>query len=236
MTASGQPTQLPLGFGHRPSLAGDDFLVAPSNAEALAWIERWPDWPAPVVTVWGPPACGKTHLARLFEAISGARLITSCGLAAADPIELAAAGAPLILEDAERALGAGGKSLEETLFHLYNALNESAGGLLLTAENAPARWDLKLADLRSRLAAAPVAEIGPPGDAMIEAVLVKLFGDRQLKVEPDVISYLTARMERSFAEAARLVGAIDGMALSRRRNVTVPLVREVLGGHAAKAE
>ncbi len=220
--------QLELGFGHRPSLAGDDFLAAPSNAEALAWIDRWPDWPGPAVAVWGPPACGKTHLARLFEAISGGRFITSCGLAAADPIELATGGTPLILENAERALAAGGKDFEETLFHLYNALRESGGGLLLTAENPPARWNMKLADLRSRLAAAPVAEIGPPGDQLIEAVLVKLFSDRQLKVEPDVIRYLVARMERSFAEAARLVGAIDGMALSRRRNVTVPLVREVL--------
>lgn len=228
MTPYGQPTQLTLGFGHRASLAGDDFLVAPSNAEALAWIERWPDWPGPVVAVWGPPACGKTHLARLFEAISGGRLITSREIAAADPVELAAAGAPLILEDAEKALRIGGKSLEEALFHLYNALNDTTGGLLLTAENAPARWELKLADLRSRLIVAPTAEIGPPGDAMIEAVLVKLFSDRQLKVEPDVIRYLAARMERSLAEAARLVGAIDGMALSRRRNVTVPLVREVL--------
>ena len=227
MIPSAQPTQLTLGFGHRPSLAGEDFLAAPSNAEALAWIERWPDWPGPVVAVWGPPACGKTHLARLFEA-NGASLITSCGLAAADPVELAAAGAPLILEDAEKALRVGGESLEETLFHLYNALNEAGGGLLLTAENAPARWDLKLADLRSRLMVAPAAEIGPPGDALIEAVLVKLFADRQLKVEPGVIGYLTARMERSLAEAARLVSAIDGMALSRRRNVTVPLVREVL--------
>ncbi len=230
MTSSVQPTQLTLGFGHRPSLAGDDFLAAPSNAEALSWIDRWPDWPGPVVAVWGPPACGKTHLARLFEA-GGGRLITSRGLIAADPVELAVAGAPLILEDAEKALKAGGESLEETLFHLYNALSDSGGGLLLTAENPPARWDLKLADLRSRLLVAPVAEIGPPGDAMIEAVLVKLFGDRQLKVEPDVIRYLTARMERSFAEAARLVAAIDGMALSRRRNVTVPLVREVLDSY-----
>ncbi len=228
MTTSPQQTQLALGFGHRPSLAGDDFLAAPSNAEALAWIDRWPDWPGPAVALWGPPACGKTHLARLFEAIHGARLMTSCGIAAADPVELAAAGSPLILEDAERAIEAGGKDFEEALFHIYNALMESGGGLLLTAQNPPARWNLKLADLRSRLAAAAVAEIGPPGDAMIEAVLVKLFSDRQLKVEPDVIRYLTARMERSFAEAARLVGAIDGMALSRRRNVTVPLVREVL--------
>lgn len=230
MTPSGQPTQLTLGFGHRTSLAGDDFLAAPSNAEALAWIDRWPDWPGPVVAVFGPQACGKTHLARVFEA-SGARLMTSCGIAAADPVELAAAGKPLILEDAEKALGVGGESLEEMLFHLYNALKESGGGLLLTAETPPARWNLKLADLRSRLMTAPVAEIGPPDDAMIEAVLVKLFSDRQLKVEPDVVRYLAVRMERSFAAAARLVAAIDGMALGRRRNITVPLVREVLDGY-----
>jgi len=155
--------------------------------------------------------------------------MTSCALAAADPVELAGAEIPLVLEDADKALATGGEPLEETLFHLYNALKQTGGCLLMTAARPPARWALTLEDLRSRGASSPAVEIGQPDDALIEAVLVKLFIDRQLKVDPEVIRYLVPRMERSFAAAGRLVVAIDGVSLGQRRNITVPLVREVLG-------
>ena len=225
--------QLSLAFDHRPSLAGEDFLVAPGNAEAVAWIDRWPDWPATALALYGPSGCGKTHLSRVFMASSGARSVSLEALAATEvPLRLADAPA-CVVDDAEDGLAEG---LEEPFLHLYNRVREAGCHLLLTARRPPTRWPVALADLRSRLNAAGVVEIGPPDDALIAGVLVKLFADRQLRVASGVVSFMLTRMERSFAAARRLVAAIDAAALAQRRNVTVPLVRQVLGVEPGREE
>ena len=221
-----EEVQLALAFDHRPALGGEDFLVAPPNAQAVAWIDRWPDWPTPSLALWGPPGCGKTHLVNVFVARSGAHIVTADDLASEAAAQMAAAWPACAVDDAERvAAGA-----EEALLHLHNALAENGRRLLLAARRPPSRWRLGLADLASRLRAAPAAEICAPDDALMAAVLVKLFADRQLRVDTGVVSFMLARMARSFAAARRLVAAVDAAALARRRNITVPLVRQVIDG------
>lgn len=217
--------QLPLAFDHRPSLAGEDFLVAPGNEQAVAWLDRWPVWPSPTLVVHGPPGCGKTHLTRVFMVQSGAREIDLAGLIAIDPPRLLAGVPAIVVENIDRHLD---PATEEALLHLYNVAGESDRHLLLTASQPPARWNIGLADLRSRLAAAIAVAIVPPDDALMAALLVKLFADRQLKVDADVIAFMLGRMERSFDAGRRLVAAIDAAALEQRRNVTVPFVRLVM--------
>lgn len=216
--------QLPLDFDHRPSLTGDDFLVAPGNKDAVAWLDRWPQWPGTALAIHGPAGCGKTHLVRVFMARSDAIIIGHEDLKCDGPPPVAPA---YVVEDAEDVLEAG---LEEPLLHLYNTLAETGRRLLLTASRPPARWPVRLADLKSRLNAASSVGIGPPDDALVSAVLVKLFYDRQLRVDAEVVPFMVARMERSFDAARTLVAAIDTAALARQRNITVPLVRQVMLG------
>ena len=215
-------TQLALDLGHRIALDADDFLIAPCNRDAVLWIDRWPDWPAPALVVHGPPGCGKTHLAHVWQARSDARVLTPADLGGATPGELLAGGVCAVVEGCDR------PGDERALMHLYNVAAERGGHLLLTAAAPPARWELALADLRSRLVAAPAVAIGAPDDGLIGALLIKLFGDRQLRVGDGVVEFLVARMERSFAAARRLVAALDDAALAGRRNITVPLARHVL--------
>lgn len=219
------PAQLPLAFAHRPSLAGEDFLVAPGNEQAVAWLDRWPAWPSTVLVVHGAPGCGKTHLARVFMAQSGAREVARDRLLAEEPPRLLAEAPALVIEDVDRQLDG---AVEEALLHLHNVAREAGRHLLLTAGQPPARWALTLKDLRSRLAAAVTVAIAPPDDALMAALLVKLFADRQLKVDTDVVGFMLGRMERSFDAARRLVAAVDAAALEERRNVTVPFVRLVM--------
>ena len=224
-------SQLVLDFDHRPALSGEDFLVAPPNAEAVGWLDAWPDWPGPALVIFGPAGSGKTHLAQVFLSQSGARAITPRELRRLEPPELVGEAAACLLENADGVLAEGG---EEPLLHLYNHVQESGRHMMLTAKLAPGRWNFALDDLASRLKAAPQAGIGPPDDGLIAAVLVKQFADRQLKVDDDVIRFLLRRMERSFAAARSLVGAIDDLALAERRNITVPLVRKVLATQEVK--
>ncbi len=217
--------QLPLDFEHRPSLTGEDFLVVESNRDAVIWLDCWPDWPTPALVIHGPAGCGKTHLAHVFLARSGGRKLSILDMSADEPRDLIEDIPACVIEDAERFLEAG---LEQALLHLYNALKETGGQLLLTSRRPPSRWPVHLADLRSRLNTATAVRIGPPDDTLMQAVVVKLFADRQLKVDQDVVTFMLARMERSFDAARELVARIDAAALKDRRKITVRLVRDLL--------
>ena len=218
--------QLPLDLGFAPSFAAADFLVSASNAAAFAWVERWPEWPGPAVAVCGPPGCGKTHLAHVWQRRSQALLIDAAQLTlnAGEP---PAGTARTCIVDGISGHGMGAAA-ERALLHLYNMTVERRGQLMLCAESPPARWPIALADLRSRLATIAVATIEPPDDGLLEAVLAKLFADRQLAVDRGTAIYMVARMERSFAAARTLVEAIDRAALATRRRPGLGLVREVM--------
>jgi chromosomal replication initiation ATPase DnaA len=218
------PRQLPLPLPHEPSFAREDFLAAPSNAAALALIESWPRWPAPLMLLVGPPGAGKSHLAAVFAEISGARRLTGRDLATLNPDE-ASRNAALSLDDADEAGGA-----EAAFFHLLNFARARDAAVLLTAKTPPDLWGLSTPDLLSRLRLAPIVEIAPPEPELVEAVLAKLFSDRQLGVEPSLIAYIARRLDRSLGAARALVEALDAEALAQGRKVTRAMAAAALSG------
>jgi chromosomal replication initiation ATPase DnaA len=218
-------SQAAFDFPHRPAMGAEDFLVAPSNAEAIAWLDRWPHWPGPYLLVHGPAACGKTHLATVWRTRSRATALAAERLAVATLPEAMGEARELLLDDADRAA-------EQPLLHLVNMVAERRGHLLLTAAAPPRGWGGGLADLRSRLLAMPTVAVQPPDDALLGAVLGKLFADRQLAVPAEVLGFLVNRMERSFAAARRIVEALDKAALEQGRAITVPLARATLSAEA----
>ena len=213
-----------LEFEHRPALTGEDFLVTDCNAEAIDWIDQWPDWPEPVVSIYGPAGCGKTHLASVFSHISGATLLSESDLRGGivpEPAE----GSAWIIENVDKLLDS---QTQEPLLHLYNAVRECGGGLLLTGQTPASRWQTELKDLSSRLRSIPSIEIGPPDDRLMVALLVKLFADRQLRVDDKVLSFMISRMERSFEAARLLVSEVDRVSLAEGRKISRTLVSKIL--------
>ena len=136
------------------------------------------------------------------------------------------AGAPAAIEDIRNI--ATDTAAQEALFHLHNLMRETGTPLLLTANMAPNHWALSLPDLQSRMSATSVTTLPAPDDALLSAVLIKLFTDRQIEVQPKLIAYLIKRMERSFDAAGALVEALDKAALSERRAISINIAAQVL--------
>jgi chromosomal replication initiation ATPase DnaA len=214
------PGQLTLDLAHRPALGAEDFLVSRSNQAACDIIDRWPDWPSRSVLVVAPTGAGKTHLANVWRLRSGAVALAASRLSEADVSRVAGA---LLVEDLHAGIGN-----ERVLFHLLNLVREHKLSMLLTSRLAPGELAVSLPDLRSRLRALPVVAIEPPDEALLKGVLVKHFADRQLMVEPHVISYIALHMDRSMEAAASIVAEIDRRSLASHRKVTRALAAEIL--------
>lgn len=217
------PRQMAFDLGLHEDFSRDGFFPSPANAAALATIAGWTDWPLRRLLLIGPGGAGKTHLAHIWAAEAGAMLLPATDLAPHDPTALPLA---VVVEDADEMAGL--PAHEEALFHLINHMAAAGGHLLLTAQRPPRDWGLALPDLLSRLQATAIARLDPPDDALLSAVLVKLFADRQIAVPANLIPYLTARMDRSIAAARHLVATLDARALALGRPITRALAAELL--------
>jgi chromosomal replication initiation ATPase DnaA len=215
------PRQLPLDLGHAPGLSRDDLVVSAANRDAVALIERWPDWPSRTVLLRGPEGSGKSHLSAIWARAAGARTLSPRLLEGAE-VPVALATGALVLENL-----AEGAFDEAALFHLLNLAREERAYVLITARTAPAGWRIATPDLTSRLRALPVVALDTPDDALLRAVIVKLFADRQLAVDENLVGFLATRIERSFAGAREAVRALDREALRLKRPVTRALAGEL---------
>ena len=198
--------QLPFDLGHRQAFSRDDFWVSSCNAQAIAWLDRWPQWPSPLLVIQGPAGCGKSHLCHVFEQMTKGK---------AD-----------IIDDADRQMG--DAVFEEKLFHLYNRFTESSRHILMTGNLPPRNWPILLPDLKSRILSAPIVQVGAPDDQLMAVVLSKHFSDRQIFVPQEVIAFILSRIERSFAALRAVAQDIDRKAMTEKRAITLPLVRDVL--------
>lgn len=218
--------QIPLDLGHRVATGRDDFLVTPSNQDAVSWIDRWPDWHgSPTLILYGPTACGKSHLADVWASKSAADFWSIGDVISDKSLDDKKA---LVIDRADLLIG--DAQAETKLFHLYNMAKEHQSSILMTMAHAPSQLDFCIADLSSRLRASQAVGIDAPDDALLSAIIVKLFNDRQITISPEILRYILPRMDRSFDAARSLVEQADKLALSKKQGVSIPLIRTILTG------
>jgi chromosomal replication initiation ATPase DnaA len=204
--------QLVFDLPVRPAMGRHDFFVTGSNAAALAQVDAWRDWPFGKLVLVGPEGAGKTHLAHVWAARAGARIVAAADL---DEALIAEDAGALAVEDADRV--AGDRDAETKLFHLHNAMAQRGAPLLITARTPPSRWGLGLPDLDSRMRQASLARIEAPDDALVSALLLKLSHDRGLALTPAILSHVLPRIERSAAAVAGFVDRLDAKAWVDKR-------------------
>jgi chromosomal replication initiation ATPase DnaA len=218
--------QIPFDLGNRTALGRDDFLVAPNNHDAVAWIDLWPEWPAPCLVLYGPVASGKTHLGAVWSEKSSAMCVKAGDINEALIGDIADIKKHVIIEDADDLIG--NLQGEKGLFHLYNIFKEEQRSFLVTLQEPPVRRSFTLPDLASRLRAAPSAAIREPDEELLGALIVKFFNDKQIRIGADVLHYILPRIERSFEAVRDVVEQADQKALIEKRGITVPLMRDIL--------
>jgi chromosomal replication initiation ATPase DnaA len=216
------PSQLILPLHSAPALGRSDFLVAPGNAEAVAFIDAFPNWPAPSAALYGPSGSGKSHLVAAWSQASGAAIVRAEDLDASF-VERLEVGSAVAVEDVDCAAGT---RHETALFALFNR----GEPLLLTGREPPASWPAALPDLKSRFGALLAFSLWQPDDALLSALTRKLFTDRQLAVPDTVVMRILRSVERSPAAVRAFVASADARALAEKRPITAALVGEMLSG------
>ena len=224
------PRQLTFRWPHSPSFGREDFVSAPSNRDALSAVELWPNWAGRMLMLVGPEGAGKSHLGAIWARAADAVRVAGEGWDE-QSLEACARAPAVLIDDADAATRA-----EALSFHLINTAMQNNTWLMLTSRTAPDAWGLSTPDLLSRLRLAPVVRLAAPDIELTEAVLFKLFSDRQLQVEPHLIAYIALRIERSLGVAREIVAVLDNEALTQGRRITRIMASDALREIAARSE
>ncbi len=225
------PEQLGFDLPAITALERADFLVAPSNAVAVAMIEAWQDWTPRKLVLCGPEGSGKTHLTHVWATQSGAEILKASDLPGSDVTLLAQGN--IAVENVPDITG--NEDAQTALFHLHNLVLAEGHAMLITGAGIPRAWGLELPDLASRIEGTQTAILNPPDDALLAAVIAKMLADRQLTPKADLIPYLVTRIDRSFAAARDIVARIDVASLAQKRAITRNLAATVLDNHERDA-
>lgn len=219
-------TQLPLDLSYKLVFSFDDLVITKSNRMAFQLIEHWPNWIFPIAVLVGTEGSGKTHFSSVWAQKANALSVHRDEID--NVVAMASSGKSFLIEDIDA-----GKISETGLFHLINSIkqeniNAFQATLLITARTLPSTWNLELDDLRSRLNSVMLVTIEQPDDALLTAIAFKLFADRQIIVQPDIIHYLVSRCERSLFSLRCVIDSIDRLALQKKSKITRAVVGEVL--------
>jgi chromosomal replication initiation ATPase DnaA len=210
--------QLALPFLEAQTYAAEDFCAAPSNAAARDWLARPGAWTNGRLILWGEAGCGKTHLLHLWAASVNAEIMNGAtlhGLVRPTKPFLAIDDADIVVDP-------------RTLLHLLNAASESATLVLMTSRLPPARQQIKLADLSSRLRATTTVEIRAPEDELFAMLLARLAADRQLNLSIPVSNFLLTHVPRTAAALREAVARLDRATLGQGIRITRQLADEIL--------
>ena len=200
----------------------ETLVVGEANRDAARLLTEWRAWPRGALALVGPRGSGKTHLALAWALEAGARHLS----AAADAEE----GAATFRESAGRIIidNAHGARNEAMLWRVLDLSAAQGGAVLLVGASPPATWTVALPDLRSRLAALPVALLKEPDEALMAVVLRRICREQFIQLSDDAAQYLVRRLPRTFAAAQAWAAALDQELVRGAKPVSMAGARRAL--------
>ena len=217
--------QLYFEMPNKTSLGLEDYIVTDSNNFAFDLIVRMVKGEINFGLISGPPYSGKTHLSKIL--IKNASNYKSFYIDRdyQNILDRFETSDILILENIDKVKH---DKAEQDLFHIINLVKENNKKLLMTSRKSISEIDLSLEDLKSRLNSILEAKIKEPNDHLMELILIKIFNDKQLKINPNVIDFLMSRLVRSYKSINLFIEKIDNFSLERGKKITIPLINDLL--------
>ena len=222
--------QLIFNLNRKGNIGLENFYISRSNDLAVNTIKNWENWPTKKLLLMGPAGSGKSHLAEFWVEQTGASAISIADIYKSDVIELSQRTGLLIdnIDEVKLFNSIEKVIIEEKLFHLLNSTSQASCYLLMTSSSSIVSWNLKLQDLISRLRTIAVVELLPPDDELLVAILLKQFDDKQIKVSPEFVLFVSKRINRSFYSISEFVNLIDYLTLKQKKDVTIPIASQLL--------
>jgi DnaA-homolog protein len=223
--------QLPLALTLDDHASFETF-VSGGNAAAVDHVRSLASSGADTVWLWGAAGAGKSHLlqAACRAATVADRRAMYVPLPAASPAILAdLEQLDLLAIDDVHAI-AGDLAWEQPLFVILNAFLARRGALLLAAHLPAARCGFRGADLESRGAGAVTYRLAPLADEERAAALRRHAAARGLELDAAAAEFLLKRVARDMTALTKWLARLDRASLSAQRRLTIPFIREQLGG------
>lgn len=226
-------TQIPLGISLRESASFDAFIEL-GNRQTLADIKACIAASGEqYLYLWGPGGVGKSHLLQ-----AGCRAAnTKSDRMAYVPLSQADDFSPGILADLgtldlvcldDIQLVCGRPEWELALFRLFNQLRAQGARLIVSADRPPARLQVQLADLGSRLEWGLCCQLNPLDDGGRAQLLMESARRRGLELPGETARYILSRTTRDTASLLELMDRLDLASLAAQRRLTIPFVKTVM--------
>lgn len=207
------------------------FYVSEKNRFAFESITLWPNWHKKFIFIYGPEACGKSHIANLWRKKSNAQIITKKFLANIynkKNQNLINNTRNWLFEDIDQFLICKKSNLDEKILNLINLLSEKKSFLLITSKTPPPNFSFILKDLLSRLNAFLVIEIKEPDQDLLKKIIVKRLKIRQINLTNRQILFLINRIERTYLNIKKVTDLIDKLSLQKKSNININLFKDIL--------
>jgi chromosomal replication initiation ATPase DnaA len=197
-----------------------DYIVSDCNQEAYSYIANsqniWGISPYEnFLLLCGPISSGKTYLAKIWIKRVGAVILSPLELIKRNYI----INSHLIIEDIDYI------DDEEQLFHFFNNRINSNYKTLFTSKSD--LKDFKLQDINSRIKSINRILIKEPNEDFIKMLIIKLFSDRSIKINQDILNYLIYRLPRNYEAIYNFINNIDKESLTLKREITIPLLSKI---------
>ncbi|MBR2141269.1 MAG: hypothetical protein IJ853_02835 [Rickettsiales bacterium] len=117
---------------------------------------------------------------------------------------------------------------EEKLLYLINTVFNNSSVMLIISDFNILKKKISIKDLKSRINAGVNLKIKKLSKTVKTMFIVKLFADRQININGDVLKYLTKKLDTNYNVIFNFVKNIDDILVSDKNKINLKLIKELI--------